>query len=167
MRSITLAAILSLWPAHALAQLAPRSMALELGFAHDSAPALGERTPVALVATWWLSGPLDAVLRVAWRAAWQTDVRGPDSFEAGAGLRYTLGGNAVRPQLLGTVSLLEVLPGAVATGETGARLSVGAGLEVFLLRDVFASVVGEVSAAMLPSGSGVGLAGSARLGVCF
>jgi hypothetical protein len=167
MRPLTLAAILSLYPAMAGAQLAPRSLALDVGLSRDSAPALGERTPVALVATWWLVGPVDAMLRVAWRTAWKTDVRGADSFEAGAGLRYTLAGTTVRPQLFASVSLLEVLPGSSAPEETGARLSVGAGLEVFLVRDVFAAAVGEGSVAALPSGSGAGLSVTLRLGVYF
>jgi hypothetical protein len=167
MRQLTLAAILTLSPGLAAAQLAPRSLALDLGFSSDSAPALGERTPVALVATWWLAGPLDAILRVAWRTAWQTDVRGPDSFEAGAGLRYTLAGTTVRPQLFGSISLLEVLSGTFEPEETGARLSAGAGLEVFLARDIFAAAVGEGSVVMLPSGSGAGLAATLRVGVYF
>jgi hypothetical protein len=167
MRSLALAVILSLSPAHAIAQLAPRSLALELGFSGDSAPALGERTPVALVATWWLVGPLDAMLRTAWRSTWRTDVRGSDAFEAGAGLRYTLAGTTVRPQVLASVSFVEVLPGPFAPDESGLRLAAGAGLEVFVARDVFAAAVGEGSVVMLPSGSGAGLAATLRLGVCF
>ncbi len=142
-------------------------MALELGISRDSAPALGESVPLAIVASWWLTGPLDATLRTAWRTASRTGARGSDAFEVGPGLRYDLADAPIRPQLLAGASLVEVCPAFLAPSEVGLRLSVGAALQAYFARDLFVAAVAEASLVVLSSGGGPGLGAALQIGASF
>jgi hypothetical protein len=169
MRTLALAALLLLSPALSRAQTSPRSLALELGLSNDSAAALGSRSPVALVASWWLAGDLDATARAAWAFASRTQDRAADdSFEAGAGLRYGLARwSSLRPQVLAELSFVQVLPSALAAPASGLRLGAGAALEAFLGRDVSLTLVLGASRLFLVEGGGLGLAASLRAGAYF
>ena len=169
MRNLLLAALLLLAPGLTRAQPFPRSLALELGFSNDSAAALGSRSPVALIAGWWLTGELDATARAAWAFASRTQDRAADdSFEAGAGLRYGLARwSSLRPQVFAELSFVQVLPSALAESGSGLRLGAGAGLEAFLGRDVLLTLVLGASRLFLAAGGGTGLAASLRASAYF
>ena len=169
MRTLALAALLLLFPSLSRAQTSPRSLALELGFSSDSATALGSRSPVALVASWWLAGDLDATARAAWAFASRTQDRAADdSFEAGGGLRYTLvRWSSLRPQVLAELSFVQVLPSALAQPASGLRVGAGAGLEAFLGREVSLTLVLGASRLFLAEGGGTGVAASLRAGAYF
>ena len=159
MRALALAVLLASAPAAADAQLAPRSLALELGFARDSAAALGERAPVALAATWWLAGEIDATARVAWAFAPRTgDRAAASSFEAGAGVRYGVARwPALRLQVVVELGFVHVLDAPRLDGwtsDSGVRAGLGAALEVFLARDVSLSFTGRLTDLALASGDG-------------
>jgi len=169
MRILILAALLLLAPGLSRAQSSSRSLALELGFSSDSAAALGSRSPVALVASWWLTGDLDVTARAAWAFASRTQDRAADdSFEAGAGLRYGLARwSSLRPQVLAELSFVQILPSALAAPASGLRLGAGAALEAFLGRDVSLTLVLGASRLVLAEGGGTGLAASLRAGAYF
>ncbi|GEJ58285.1 hypothetical protein [Anaeromyxobacter diazotrophicus] len=169
MRLPALALVAACLPALARAQLAPRSLALELGFSSDSAPALGSRAPVGLVASWWLAGELDATARASWASAARTDGRAADgAYEAGAGLRYRLARwGSLRPHLAAEVAAVGVLPGSGFSAETGVRLGGGVGLEAFLGREVFLALALQGSELWLPHGGGLGLGAALRAGAYF
>jgi hypothetical protein len=168
MRPLLLAALLSLPPSAALAQLAPRSLALEAGFTLETAEARPGRAPVGLVATWWLADALDATARVAWVFAPRTEDRASDDrFEAGLGVRWALARGRIRPELLAGASVVE-LPGAAFFPAAGLRLSAGAALEAFVARDVSVSALVE-GAHLLLAGEegGPGAAVALRVEVYF
>jgi hypothetical protein len=169
MRNLSLAALLLFAPALARAQSSPRSLAVELGFSNDSAAALGARSPVALVASWWLAGDLDATARASWAFASRTQDRAADdSFEAGAGLRYGLARwSSLRPQVLAELSFVQILPSALAAPASGVRFGASAALEAFLGNDVSLTLVLGASRLFLVEGSGFGLAASLRAGAYF
>jgi hypothetical protein len=172
MRPLALALLVLSAPAVAAAQSAPRSLALELGFARDSSDALGDRAPVALLATWWLTGDLDATARIAWGFAARTSGRAAASFEAGVGLRHALvTWRAVRPQVVADVAFVQVLgtPASEAwAADSGVRAGVGVALEVFLARDVSLSLTARVTELALASGEGgPGLATALGLAAYF
>jgi hypothetical protein len=160
MRLLSVVVLLALTPATASAQRPPRSVALEVGFSHDSADPLGDLAPVALGATWWLVGDLDATARLAWAFAPRTGVRGPDTvFEADVGLRQGL---AKRPPFrfdagieIGWVQAV----GAAPTRSGGVRLGAGLWVEVFLSRDVALGLVGTLGQVVLASAEGGPCAG--------
>ncbi len=122
----------------AAAQLSNRSIAVESGL---SAPLEGDAAPraaLALAATTWLDGDLEAVARLAFGAAPETSGRGLDGAVTGTvGLRLSLLPEPLRPQ----VSL--ELGWARRAGPAGAvdRLAYGAviGIEWFPARDLSAS----------------------------
>ena len=139
----------------------------------DSVAAVGDRVPVALSATWWLSGDLDATARVSWGFAARTDGRGADgSFEAGLGLRYGVGSwSILRPQILANAAFVQVASWTASTpwtSDSGVRLAAGASLEAFLARDFSFSLVAEASELVLFSeGGGPGLGLALRIGAYF
>jgi hypothetical protein len=173
MRSLALLLVLAVAPTGAAAQSSPRSLGLELGLTRDSVAAMGDRAPVALSATWWLTGDLDATARVAWGFAARTEGRGADgSFEAGLGLRCGLASwSILRPQLLANAAFVQVASWAASTpwvSDSGARLSAGMALETFLARDLSLSLAVEASQLMLFSeGGGPGLGLAMRIGAYF
>ena len=171
MRLAALALLLTaaLRPVAARAQLAPRSLALELGFSDDSVAALGSRAPVGLVASWWLGGELDATVRFTWTSAARTEDRAADgAYETGLGLRYRLARwGSLRPHLALELAGIAVVPGAGWSGVTGLRLGAGAGVEAFLGRDVFLALVLQGSELLLPGGGGPGICGVVRAGAYF
>ena len=159
MRLLALALLLASAPAAATAQSGTRCLSLELGFTRDSADTLGERTPVALSVAWWLTDDLDATARVAWGFASRTGDRGAaGSFEAGAGLRYTLGTLSVlRPQLVVDLAFVQVLGAPAAefwTSDSGLRLGAGLALEVFFARELSLSLIARATELALVSGDG-------------
>jgi hypothetical protein len=173
MRSLALLLVLAVAPTGAAAQSSPRSLGLELGVTRDSVAAMGDRAPVALSATWWLTGDLDATARVAWGFAARTEGRAADgSFEAGLGLRCGLASwSILRPQLLANAAFVQVASWAASTpwaSDSGVRLSAGMALEAFLARDLSLSLAGEASQLMLFSeGGGPGLGLALRIGAYF
>lgn len=161
MRSLTLAALLTLAPGAARAQLAPRSIALELGFTRESAPALGDRAPLALAASWWIADELDLTARAAFGFAARTEGRAAGAlYEAEFGLRRTFGAGPVRPFAAIDAAFLQASTGQPFAWEQGLRLAASAGLEVFPARDLSVAVAAAGSEALLASGSGpsIGLA---------
>lgn len=169
MRLPALVLVAAFLPALAHAQLAPRSLALELGFSSDSAGALGARAPVGLVASWWLAGDLDATARFTWASAARTDGRAADgAYEAGLGLRHRLARWAsLQPHLAAELAAVGVAPGPGWPGQTGLRLGAGLGLEAFLGRDVFLALLLQGSELLLPGGGGPGLCAALRAGAYF
>ena len=159
MRPLALAVILSVLPRSAASQVAPRSIGLELGFTRDSSAVLGDRAPIALTAAWWLTGELDATARVGWGFASRTSVRAAAaSLEAGAGLRWGLARwSAVRPQLLAEVAFVDALdapPSAAGESDYGVRFAAGAAVELFLTRDLSASLSAKATELGLAGGDG-------------
>ncbi len=127
-----LAALLAASPA--AAQLSNHGVAVESGL---SAPLRGGgRTggTLALSASTWLTGDLDAVARLARASVPRTGDRGADlAWLATLGLRLSLGHRTVRPHAFADLGW------ATGSGEGGSsRLAVrvGAGLEAFLARDL-------------------------------
>lgn len=118
--------------APAAAQYAPRSLSLEGGLAAGLLGAGAARAPVALGATFWLDGDVDACFRVSFAAAPRTSGRAADDRVAGtAGLRWSLAPAPLRPQLSAELGW---------SGGAGvpARLALGAtaGVEGFLAPDL-------------------------------
>jgi len=169
MRSRSVALLLALAPLAAAAQVAPRSLSLELGITRDSAPALASRVPVALVATWWLAGDLDATARAGWSFAPRTEGRAADgSFEAGMGLRQAVARwGLLRPQLVGDVAFVQA-GSPLFTAAAGVRVGAGVAIEAFVGRDLPVSLVAEASELLLTSGEGgPALSLALRVGACF
>jgi hypothetical protein len=170
MRSLLVTLLLALAPLPAAAQLAPRSLALELAFRRDSSPALGSRVPLSLVATWWLVGDLDATARAGWAFAPRTGDRGADgSFEAGLGLRQGLARwGPVRPELVADAAFVQVTRSALSGVAAGLRLGLGAGLTAFLARDLSLGIVAEASELLLATDEGgPAVSVAVRFGACF
>jgi hypothetical protein len=173
MRLLALTLLLATVPGAAAAQSSPRSLALELGFASDSAEVLGTRTPVALSAAWWLTGNLDAVARVAWGFAARSGGRRADgSFEVGGGVRCSLATwGALRPELVADIAFVQAFgtPGTeLWASDSGVRLGAGAALEFFFARDLALGMAARATELALVSGAGgPGLAFSGGIAVYF
>ena len=166
MRLATLALVSALLPLAAQAQLAPRSLALELGFSEDSAAALGSRLPVGLVASWWLGGDLDAVARLSWASAARTEGRA--TYEAGLGLRYQLARwGSLRPHLALELAAVGVTSGPGWMSDTGLRLGMVAGVEALLGPALFLAVIAGGSEVLDPGGGGLGGCAALRAGAYF
>jgi hypothetical protein len=134
MRTLALAFTLALAPSLAAAQLAPRSLALEVGIAWDSA---GDRVPVALAASWWIAERLDLTARVGWASAPRTEGREADGiFEAGLGLRRALGDGPLRTALLAEVGSAQVLGASLFERDLRIRVRAGIAFDAFVLRDL-------------------------------
>jgi hypothetical protein len=154
MRSFLLALLTASAPIGAAAQVAPRSLALELGITQESGPDAALRAPVGLEASWWIAEGLDLTARVAWAAAGRTGDRGADArFEAGGGLRWAPGAARLRPILLADVSLVEAFGSLLVPPRAGARLRVGVGLEAFLTEDVALCLVASGGGTVLEAGT--------------
>jgi len=167
--SLALALVVALAPLPAAAQVASRSVSLELGITRDSAPVLASRVPVALVATWWLVGDLDATARASWSFAPRTQGRAADgSFEAGLGLRQAVARwGFLRPQLVGDVAFVQA-GSPLFMAAAGLRLGAGVALEAFVGLDLPVSLVAEASELLLTSGEGgPALSLALRVGACF
>jgi hypothetical protein len=134
-RHLLAAAVLVAAATPAAAQLRNRSIALEAGLSAPLDAPGGPRPAVALAATCWLEGSVEAVARVAYAAEPQPGGRGSAALVAGtAGLRVSLLPDPLRPQLgleLGWAR-------RSGAGSTEDRLALGAtaGLEWFPARDV-------------------------------
>ncbi|HUL61040.1 MAG TPA: hypothetical protein VLU43_17300 [Anaeromyxobacteraceae bacterium] len=142
-----LAASLAALSAPARAQLAPSSLAVESG---ASAPIRGAGradAPIVLGATRWLEGDVDATFRLAFGSAPETAGRGAHRFVlASAGARWSLLPDPVRPQLSAEAGFRRWSDGRLAP-----MLAAGAGVEVFVARDLSLTARG---AARIPLGSG-------------
>lgn len=120
----------------AAAQLSNRSISLESGLAVPLGEGGAAAVPVALAATTWLEGPLDAVARLSFGVAGEPSGRAAaHRLEGTAGLRWSFGSDAVRPhvQLELGWARSAAPDGAGADGLVAAA---GAGLEWFARRDV-------------------------------
>ena len=138
MTSLRTAAALAvaLAAAPAVAQLSNRSIAVESGI---SAPLRGPApagAALALTATGWLEGELEALARIAVLAGPRTSGRGSDGvgFTGTAGLRLSLLPGPLRPQLSVELGWARV-DGPMGPSDRLA-LAAGAGLEWFPVRDV-------------------------------
>ena len=139
---IVVAVALAAAAAPAAAQLSNRSIAVESGL---SAPLRGNApaaAALALSATTWLDGDLEAIARVSLRAGPRTDDHGADGWSGSwwsgtAGLRLSLLPEPLRPQLSLEIGWARV---ERASGPSD-RLALGAGvgLEWFPARDVAVS----------------------------
>ena len=173
MRTLALLLVLASVPVTAAAQGGQQSLALEVGFARDSVELLGGASPVALCWTSWLTGDLDATARVQWAFAARPDVRAADgSFEAGAGLRYSVATwGAVRAQLVADLAFVQVLgaPGPeTSTSGSGVRLAGGGAFEIFFARDLSLSLVARATEVVLVSGEyGPGLTVAVGMAMYF
>ncbi len=134
-RTIALALVLS-GAAPARAQLANRSIALESGLSTPLRAGEAAAGGLALVATTWLDGELEAVARVAWGTGARTRDRAPagEAFTGTAGVRLSLAPEPLRPQASLEVGWrrTEAPGGAQWTLALGA----GLGLEWFAARDL-------------------------------
>ena len=150
MRTHALAAalLLSASAAPARAQLAPLSLSVESG---ASAPVRGAgraHAPLVAGATRWLDGDVDATFRLAFGAAPETSGRGADRYVlSSVGARWSLLPDPVRPQLSAELGVRR----RGGDGRLAVAVAGGAGLEVFVARDVAASAR---AALRLPLGGG-------------
>lgn len=127
------------------AQLSNRSIAVESGL---SAPLRGgapAAPALAVAATGWLDGELEALARVAWWAAARPGGRGADAgadvgggWAGTAGLRLSLLPEPLRPQL--SVELGWARLQGPAGGSDRLAVGAAAGLEWFPVRDVSLAV---------------------------
>jgi hypothetical protein len=136
---ILLAAALVTAAAPAAAQLSNRSISVETGLSAPLGAGGGAGEAFALAATAWLDGDLEAVARLARWAGPRTDGRAPDGggWAGTAGLRLSLLPEPLRPQLWIEAGWAR-LEGADGPRDRLA-LGAGAGLEVFVVRDVSAA----------------------------
>jgi hypothetical protein len=162
------ALVLTLLPAAAAAQAAPRSLAVELGWSRDSAAALGARMPMALAASWWIGGELDATARLAWSSAPRTDGRATALvYEATAGVRYVVAPwRSVRPQL-GVEAAVVQVASAGWGADLGLRLAGVAGVEAFIDQGFFLGLAVRASEVVLRGDGGVGAGVFVRGGAYF
>jgi hypothetical protein len=139
---IVLASALAAAAAPASAQLSNRSIAVESGLSTSLRGGAPAAAALALSATTWLDGELEAIARVSLRAGPRTDDRGADAmsgigWSGTAGLRLSLLPEPFRPQLSVELGWARV------EGPSGPsdRLALGAGLGVewFPVRDVSVS----------------------------
>lgn len=118
--------------APARGQLSNHAIALESGISSGFAAGAAPAVPVAIAASRWLEGDVDAVARVAFGAARETAGRGAAAFARWtAGLRWSPGCGRARPQL-------HLEAGAATSRGAAPRWTAGAaaGVEAFVLRDV-------------------------------
>lgn len=139
---IVLAAALAAAAAPASAQLSNRSIAVESGLSAPLRAGAPTAAALALSATTWLDGDLEAIARVSLRAGPRTDDRAADAWSGTwwsgtAGLRLSLLPGPLRPQAFVEIGWARV-EGPVGPSD---RLALGAGLGVewFPVRDVAVS----------------------------
>lgn len=126
--------------APAAAQLSNRSISAEAGVSVPARRGSGSAETIALAATAWLDGELEAVARVAWWNAPRTADRAADGggWVGTAGLRMSLLPDPLRPQLWVEAGWLR------RETPLGPRdriaLGAGAGLEWFAVRDISLAV---------------------------
>jgi hypothetical protein len=162
MRPLALAALLSLAPAFAHAQLAPRSIALESGVALQSSCAAMLLSPVALGASWWIAEGLDLTARVGWAFAARTDGRAADLVvDAGGGLRWVLAARALGPVMLADVAVVQTFAPESLGSDAGVRLRAGVGLDAFVARGVAVGAAVALSGTVVTSGRAITGAGVA------
>jgi hypothetical protein len=122
--------------APAAAQLSNRSIALESGISTPLHAGEGVVGGLALVATTWLDGDLEAVARLAFGAGARTADRAAagDAWTGTAGVRLSLAPEPLRPQVTLEVGWRRWIS---PDGATGAfALGGGLGLEWFAARDL-------------------------------
>lgn len=137
---LLLAAAVAIVAPRAAAQLSNRSISVEAGLSAPVRAGAGCGDTLALVATGWLDGELEAVARVARWSGPRTGGRAADAggWTGTGGLRLSLLPEPLRPQL-------SVEAGwARLGGPDGPRdafaLGAGAGLEWFPARDLSAAI---------------------------
>jgi hypothetical protein len=129
------------------AQLSNRSISVESG----ASAVLGAGGPagatVAVGATVWLDGDLEALARVGWWAGPRPQGRLSDALDlcGTAGLRLSLSPEPLRPQVSAEVGWAR-LSGPSGAGDRLA-LGAGVGLEWFAARDVSLAIRGAVRSA--------------------
>ncbi len=136
------AAVLAVAPAASAAQLADRSIGVEVGFTSPSGLGVEAHAPVALAAGFWIEGGLSVTARASVAFAPRTGGRETDlCLGWAAGLRWDASSEDLRPFLFGEIGWLHVLgAGARSAFAPGA----GAGIEAFVRRDL--SVAAQVAA---------------------
>jgi len=146
-RTIALAVVL-LAAAPARAQLANRSIALESSLSAPLRAGEGAVGGLALVATTWLDGELEALARLAFGAGARTRDRAAagEAWTGTAGVRLSLAPGPLRPQVALEVGWRRtVAPGGGTQG--AAVLGAGIGLEWFPARDLSLALRGGVRGA--------------------
>ncbi len=130
----TIAAALVLAASPAAAQLSNHSIAFEAGLSARHGSLHDVDTGLAVSASRWMEGDVEAVARVAFASAAETDGRATASAVSGTlGLRLSLLPDPVRPQLDAELGWSRVFgPGAA---EDHVALGIGAGVEWFPARD--------------------------------
>ncbi len=130
----------------AAAQLRNRSIALESGLSAPLSSADPGHAALALAASAWLDGELEATARVSFAAAAETGGREPVTTASGtAGLRLSLLPEPLRPQLGLEIGWARV-EGPRGAGDRLA-LAASSGLEWFPARDVAVSARAALRAA--------------------
>ncbi|WP_242346514.1 hypothetical protein [Anaeromyxobacter terrae] len=120
----------------AAAQLSNRSISVESGISLPVGDASRASVPVAILATAWLEGPVDAVARLAFGTAAEPSGRGTARrVEGTAGLRWSFGTDPLRPQLQLELGWAHAAGWEAAAPASGVAAAAGAGLEWFARRD--------------------------------
>ncbi len=131
--------LLALAASPAEAQLSNRSIAVESGLSTPLGAASGTGGALALSASAWLDGDLEAVARASFASAAGTPGRGASSAVSGTvGLRLSLGHAPLRPQVSADVGWTRSLRSSAPADRIAFGL--GAALEVFVVRDVSVAV---------------------------
>ncbi len=129
------AAALLLAAMPAAAQLSNHSLAVEAGLSSRPRAPGYTGSSVAVTATRWIEGDVEALARVAFASAARTDGRAAASALSGTlGLRVSLLHDPVRPQLEAEIGWARVFEGEEAEDRIG--LGIGAGVEWFPVRDL-------------------------------
>lgn len=132
-------AALALAARPAAAQLSNHSIAVESGLSAPLSGGAGAGAALALAATTWLAGDLEAVGRVALASAPGTQDRAAARAWSGSlGLRLSLSTGRFRPQLSADLGWGRV--GGSAGEGSALVLGLGAGLEAFPARDLSVAV---------------------------
>ncbi len=140
-RALSLALLL-LVPHAARAQLANRSLGLELGFTSLSGFDLEPHVPIGLAAAFWLDQKWSATARLAMAFPSQKADRATAYYVCGAaGLRYDLSSDTLRPLLFAELGWCQLfLPSALGSVSAVAAGG-GGGLEWFVERDLSATLL--------------------------
>jgi hypothetical protein len=129
--TLVLAAAVVLIPGPALAQLSTRSIAVESG---ASVVGGARHGALALAATTWLDGDLDAVVRLAHGSAPGPEDRAADTVSGTLGLRLSLSPDPIRPQLCAEIGWARIRRDR--GWEDRAVAGLVAGIEAFPVRDL-------------------------------
>lgn len=148
------AALLLALATPAAAQLANRAIAVETGISTSLSGDAGTEPVVALLASTWLEGPVEAIARLELASAPRTAGRPQAARLAGTvGLRISLLPDPVRPQLGLELGWARTERSGVA--EHDLAIAVGAGVEWFPERNLSVALRAGLRRAGAPMGAEV------------